>query len=565
MGTGLPGRRPNRSPAGAPHLNSPPGDARRGLKNILSSFLADPIENLQRKAEQLVMIDVPCQVLEGESEAWIREHAWGGVILFAKNVRSREQVSHLCADLQKASTTPMLLAVDQEGGLVNRLAFEDSATGCGNMALAATGSEELTYEVCKASAHELRAAGFNVDFAPCVDINSNPRNPIIGVRSFGQSPELVARFGAAAVRGYQDGGISACAKHFPGHGDTFLDSHESLPTVTRPLAQLEKEELLPFQRCIEAGVDSVMTAHIIYPSLDPQPATLSKAILTDLLRQRMGFQGVIYTDSLLMKAIADNYGMGEAAVMSLAAGADMVLGLGPREVQEDIVAHICLAIEEGRLSQDRVDDALRRLNALKRRRQAGQPHTGAASSDADQAVVRQAAEASITVLRQASARLPVAADQRLVVFTPSHLPQSPLGDLQSFPHLRDAFHRHRPHTEMVEYHGGDEPQHFDQLVARAQKADVVLLGLYARSTLLPTHLELARRLGTLDVPLAIALLASPYVAHQLPERATLITGYNCTRPSVDALAQVVVGRLPARGHCPVRLSGICEEGGGVTW
>ncbi|HEY4002619.1 MAG TPA: beta-N-acetylhexosaminidase [Candidatus Xenobia bacterium] len=535
------------------------------MSNILSSFMPSPVETLQRKVEQVMMIDLPGHVLSGDTESRIREHAWGGVILFAKNVQSRGQVARLCADLQKLSGTPLLVAVDQEGGLVNRLAFEDSATGCGNMALSATGSEDLTYQVCQASARELRSAGFNVDFAPCIDINSNPANPIIGVRSFGQSPGRVARFGAAAVRGYQDGGISACAKHFPGHGDTHLDSHEALPRVDRPVEQLEREELWPFRAAIEAGVDGVMTAHIVYPTLDATPglpATLSGPILTGLLREKMKFDGVIYSDSLLMKAIADNFGMGEAAVQSLAAGADMILALGPQDVQEECVATVCLAIEEGRLPKARLDDAFRRVVALKRKRGAGKPHDGAASSSADMDVVRKAAEASITVLRNPGL-LPLAASSNVLVLTPSSLPHSPLGDLTPFPHLQASFNRYRPEAEVVAFAGSDERLPLDDLVARATGRDAVVLGLYARSGLQPQHLELARRLD--GTPLIVLLLASPYVAHQLPERAALVTGYNCTRWSVDAMVQVVLGLKPPQGHCPVALAGIGEEGLGLTW
>ena len=288
---------------------------------------------------------------------WVRRRlaeGLGGVCLFAWNVGD---VAALTAAL-RAERDGLLVAVDEEGGDVTRLEWERGSSFPGNLALGAVDDVELTERVAAAIAGTLARAGANLNLAPVADANTNPRNPVIGVRSFGSDPAVVARHVAAFVRGTQRQGVAACAKHFPGHGDTAQDSHVELP-VGEPCLE-------PFRAAIAAGAKAVMTAHLVAPSLDDRPATLSRRIVTELLREELGFDGVVVSDALEMRAISARLGAGEAAVQALAAGCDaLCLGhdLGDAAVGA-VVAAVSTAVREGRLAEERLAEAAARVEAL---------------------------------------------------------------------------------------------------------------------------------------------------------------------------------------------------------
>jgi beta-N-acetylhexosaminidase len=292
---------------------------------------------------------------------WVRrelEAGLGGVVLFSRNVRDPEQVAALTAAVRSVRPD-VVVATDEEGGDVTRLAADGGSSYPGNWALGAVDDVALTERVAAAIAGDLMATGVNLDFAPVADVNTNPQNPVIGVRSFGADAALVARHVAAFVRGLQGGGVAACAKHFPGHGATELDSHLELPTVAAV-------ELAPFQAAIDAGVQSIMTAHIRVPAIDDQPATLSRRLLTDVLRGELGFRGMVVTDALEMRALSSTLAPGEAAVRALAAGADaLCLGhdLGEHAVQA-VRDAVVAAVRSGRLAEERVADAAARVTAV---------------------------------------------------------------------------------------------------------------------------------------------------------------------------------------------------------
>jgi beta-N-acetylhexosaminidase len=257
----------------------------------------------------------------------------------------------------------LLIAIDEEGGDVTRLHAATGSAYPGNLALGAAGDPALTRSVGLAMGAELAAAGINLDLAPVADVNSNPANPVIGVRSFGADPELVATHTVAMVEGLQAAGVAACVKHFPGHGDTTVDSHLALPVVDADRAALEPA-LAPFRAAIGAGVQSVMTAHILVPALDRAPATLSRPILTGLLRGQLGFDGMVVTDALEMGAIAGSLGIGEAAVRALAAGADAVCvgrDHAGEKVVEQLTGTLAGAVRSGRLPEERLAEAAERV------------------------------------------------------------------------------------------------------------------------------------------------------------------------------------------------------------
>jgi beta-N-acetylhexosaminidase len=287
------------------------------------------------------------------------------VILFARNVESPAQLAQLTYEVKTAADSPLMMSVDQEGGRVLRM--REPFTAVPSMRqVGRAGDEKLAYEVGRVLARELRAVNFDMNLAPVLDVDTNPSNPVISSRSFGGSTDLVARLGVAVVRGLQDHSVAACVKHFPGHGDTNKDSHKELPTLpNHDLARLDEVELPPFKAAIDAGVASVMTAHVIYSPIDGKyPATLSRAILGGLLRQRFGFDGLVMSDDMQMHAIADNYGFDESIVLAAAAGVDLFWICHSVELQNRAIDVLVRATENGELVKSRLEEASRRLDAV---------------------------------------------------------------------------------------------------------------------------------------------------------------------------------------------------------
>jgi beta-N-acetylhexosaminidase len=289
--------------------------------------------------------------------------------LFGRNITSPGQLAALTAQL-RAERDDVLVAVDEEGGDVTRLEVRTGSSFPGNHALGAVDDVDLTREVAYALGRRLAECGVNFNWAPSADVNSNPANPVIGVRSFGADPELVARHTAAYVTGLQSAGVAACTKHFPGHGDTEVDSHLALPRIDAEPAVLQDRELAPFRAAITAGTRAMMSAHILVPALDPdRPATLSRRILTDLLRDELAYDGLIVTDGMEMRAIAGTYGIERGSVLAIAAGADAICvggGLADEETVRRLRDALVAAVRSGELAEERLAEAAERVRALAR-------------------------------------------------------------------------------------------------------------------------------------------------------------------------------------------------------
>jgi beta-N-acetylhexosaminidase len=295
------------------------------------------------------------------------EGGLAGVTLFGPNVADPEQLALLTTALREATAEPVI-AIDEEGGDVTRVTYWSGSPYPGNAALGAVDDPELTARVHEAIGADLAALGINVDLAPCVDVLVTADNPAIGTRAFGADPGLVARHTAAAVTGLQSAGVAACAKHFPGHGSTRTDTHEAIATISGDLAELRRRDLPPFRAAIAAGTAAVMPGHLLLPELTGDlPASLSAAAMTGLLRGELGFTGVIISDALEMRAVSDPFGIPEAAVMAVTAGADL-LCLGrdtSQEVYQAVVSALSDAVREGRLPGRRLEDAADRVAALR--------------------------------------------------------------------------------------------------------------------------------------------------------------------------------------------------------
>ncbi|MGN9760509.1 glycoside hydrolase family 3 protein [Streptomyces sp. SD31] len=289
--------------------------------------------------------------------------------LFGRNIASPEQLAALTAQL-RAERDDVLVAIDEEGGDVTRLEVRCGSSFPGNHALGAVDDVELTRQVASELGRRLAACGVNLNWAPSADVNSNPANPVIGVRSFGADTALVARHTAAYVTGLQSAGVAACTKHFPGHGDTAVDSHHALPRIDAALDVLTDRELSPFRAAIAAGTRAVMSAHILIPALDPDhPATLSRPVLTDLLRGDLGYTGLIVTDGMEMQAIAATYGIERGSVLAIAAGADAICvggGLADDETVRRLRDALVEAVRSGELPEERLAEAAERVRELAR-------------------------------------------------------------------------------------------------------------------------------------------------------------------------------------------------------
>jgi beta-N-acetylhexosaminidase len=325
--------------------------------------------SIRRDIGQLLIGSFAATTIPSELRALAREFQLGGIILFSRNIEAPEQVAELSRDSQQlAGELPLWVSVDQEGGRVARL--RAPFTEWPPMAtLGRSGDPTLALRFASALATELKAVGITLDYAPVLDIHTNPKNPVIGDRALAESAELVATLGAAIVRGLQDSGVAACGKHFPGHGDTAVDSHLELPLVEHPPDRLRRVELVPFREAVAAGVAFIMTAHVLVPSLDEEkPATLSPRIVRALLREELGYEGVILSDDLEMNAIATTYAVPDAAVQAIAAGCDGILICsGNVEVQAATLEALVYAVESGTIAYQRLEDALARLRRAKER------------------------------------------------------------------------------------------------------------------------------------------------------------------------------------------------------
>ncbi|NLG78636.1 MAG: beta-N-acetylhexosaminidase [Firmicutes bacterium] len=535
--------------------------------------------SLEEKVGQMVMAGFPGKLPEAEVRTLIEKWHLGGVILFSRNLSDPFQTAYLVNELQKMAASsgagiPLFVAADQEGGYVTRL--PGATPFPGNMGLGAAGDAELARRVAEATARELRACGINMNFAPVVDVNSNPSNPVIGIRSFGESPEAVARLGVAMIQGFQKEGVSATAKHFPGHGDTSLDSHIDLPTVPHDRKRLKDVELKPFQAAVDAGVDAIMTAHVTFPAVEPKPgmpATLSRAVLTGLLRQEMGFGGLIVTDAMEMGAIVKNFGLGEAAVMAVNAGADMVLIGWPKDWQDAVRVADALvqAAKSGEIPMARVDESVRRILSVKEKRGIlASPLVDAnrakalVGSDADRKLALDAARRAICLVRDAKGLVPLSARSagRLLVVFPKVGTLTQVEDESGEPTSLASYLRPALETvDEVSMPTNPDAAQREDIAARAQRYDTVIILTYrAWSSAGAGQAALVSSIAAKHRRVIAVALREPYDLRKYDTVGTYLAAFNASSVSMEALADVLLGRAKPTGRLPVQIPGMYPVG-----
>lgn len=525
---------------------------------------------LEQKIGQMFICGFHSLVPDDQIKKLIQEHHLGGVIYFRRNIGDPEQVANLSASLQKLSADqgnlPLWIAIDQEGGMVARIDHKRVSRIPGNMALGATGNPDYSYEVSRVSAEELLQLGINMNFAPCLDVNNNARNPVIGVRSFGEDPERVAEHGVAVIKAFQEKGLSAAAKHFPGHGDTNVDSHMGLATVEHDLDRLQQVELKPFIEAIRAGVDVIMTAHVIFPAIEPEriPATLSRPVLTGLLREDLAYDGIIVTDCLEMHAIAKFFGIGEGAVKAIEAGADVVLVSHTLNDQIEAIEAVKHAVRTGRISEKTIDAAVTRILALKNKRLAGLKTSDAPAPavfverhekpEVDR-LLKEISLKSVTLVKDRG-QLPLQAEAPVLVIWPELRSETQVDEpWTEFVTLGDALSSHLEQVQEIVVSAEPDEQEIERALSAAAGFSQVVLVTYTAGSALPEGQRLLaeKLMEQKHDKLVAASTRNPYDLNEIPSMPAYLCCYENTPYFMEALASVLSGTSKAEGKLPVSL------------
>ncbi len=526
------------------------------FKNWIGVEFLEKLSSLQ-KIGQRFAAGFPSYEISDDYVRLVKEYKIGNVILFKENIKSKEQLSALCVKLQaliqRETGHPAFIAIDQEGGVVSRLS-SDAAVTPSAMAIAATGNVQNAYEAGLITGRELMAMGVNMNLAPDMDVNSNPRNPVIGVRSYGDTAEAVGSFGVQMIHGLRDAGVLCTAKHFPGHGDTAVDSHLGLPSVDKTLEELKACELKPFQAAIQAGVSAVMTSHILFPRLEPDglPATMSRRIITDLLKNELGFSGLVLSDCMMMNAIQGHFGTVNGCLMAAKAGVDLIFISHSRELAGEAARAMLEAYENGGLDRDEMDASVQRMirfkeDMLKRT----VPDLRVVGCEANrEAVSRMMAEAVTEVNVPPAGRPELGASPLFLgcyPFRPT-IASNPEDQGISFPRF------------MAERLGGDflmtsiDP--VKEEIKAAEKAaaghSCLVVGTY-NGHLKPGQTGLVKALCLTGIPVVCVALRNPYDLTDLPLNVYALAAYAYDDLSLNAIANVLSFKAQAPGRLPVTL------------
>ncbi|MEU0434565.1 glycoside hydrolase family 3 protein [Streptomyces sp. NPDC006290] len=493
----------------------------------------------------------------------IAKYRVGGIIYFAwaHNTRDPHQIADLSNGIQRASLEqprglPLLISTDQEHGIVARVG-KPATLFPGAMALGAGGSRADARTVGRIGGAELRAIGISQDYSPDADVNVNPANPVIGVRSFGADPDAVAGMVAAEVKGYQSSGVAATAKHFPGHGDTAVDSHFGFPVITHSRELWSALDAVPFRAAIRAGIDSIMTAHIMVPALDPagDPATLSHPILTGILRGELGYDGVVVTDSLGMEGVRTKYGDDRVPVLALKAGVDQLLNPPDLSVAWNAVLN---AVRGGELTEARLDESILRILRLKSKHGVlSDPYVREGGVDrvvgipAHLRAADRIAERTTTLLVNKEGLLPLSRRCTPRVLVVGADPASPsLSDGPPTTVLAGALTELGFTATALSTGTAPSAATIAKAVAAAADADAVVVGTY-NVTATGSQKTLVERLLATGVPVIAVAIRNPYDIALLPGVGACLASYSWTDVEVRAAARVIAGRVDPRGKLPV--------------
>lgn len=531
---------------------------------------------LEEKIGQLIVCPYSGRFLNRESEEMksleflVAKRKIGGLILYGGNVY---ETARLTNRLQKLAEIPLLISSDLERGLGNQI--EGATQFPPLMGLGAIGSEEKAYLMGKVTAAEARAIGIHLTYAPVADVNINPDNPIINVRSVGESPEQVSRLATAFIKGCQENALLATAKHFPGHGDTDLDSHSVLPIIKADLERLEKVELYPFQKAIEAGVSVIMSSHLHLPVLDSTPhlpASLSSPILTELLRKKLGFKGLIVTDAMDMGGITMYYSPQEAALKAVQAGADLILK-SPQP--EEVLDFLIKALREGGLSEARIDASVKRI--LEAKAKLGLHKNKlintetldiSIASEEHVRLAKQMFEDSITLVKNNNQILPLAdSGLKIAVFSLSSDPGGYFAGRTFIEEIEEKY------PELISFYADayTGENFLQEGLEKINDADVVVFALFSNRRAQKgtvdmdlKHIEMVREAAEGSAPVVVISFGSPYFIRHFPQVDSYLCVYRWSREAQKTAARAIFGDIDIRGRLPVSIPDLYPLGHGLT-
>jgi beta-N-acetylhexosaminidase len=547
-------RPPSRGKAHRISKPDPKSDTKSSVERMIAGMSVD------EKVGQLLIVGFAGTEVNDQIRLWVQQRHIGGIALFSRNIVNVEQTMRFTRDLHAltARRIPLFVALDQEGGTVARV--KDGALALpGNMTLGASRDPLLAFVAGQALAVDLRRLGFNMNLAPVLDVNSNPQNPVIGVRSYGERPDLVGQLGAWYVRGQQEMGVVAVAKHFPGHGDTQSDSHYAMPSVGADMKRLQQLELVPFRQAVDAGLDAVMTAHIALPAVSENatiPATLSQRVITGILRRQLGFQGIVMTDGLEMQGVANRYGSGRAAVLAILAGGDMPMVLWTDETREDVYRSLLRAVRTGEISRERLDQSVRRILTVKFNRNLFDAQyvppalARVGQHDLHAQVADRIARAGVTLVRNEGDLLPLARSggaTKTVVLAPPGAFSNRMARASGITVVEVPMvpSRQRRRDEAM------------RLVALLQNADTFVAAVVNRY-----HLEIVGQVMKKlpKKPLALVSFASPYFLAEIPQADAYVCTYSYLDVAQNAAAEALLGEFRMTGRLPVSIPGYYPYG-----
>ncbi len=509
---------------------------------------------LKEKIGQMLMVGFDGAVAPSYLLDWLGSGRIGGVYLFARNVESPAQVKQLVDSCHNAAKYPILVGIDQEGGTVARLraGFSESP---GAMALGASRDTQLAEDIAFMIGRELAALGINWNFAPVADVAHNSANPSVGTRSAGVDKDLVKDFVIAQIKGFERAGVASTAKHFPGLGNTEIDTHEALARVSGSLRYLYEEDLIPFRGAISANVPCIMTSHVMFEELDDRyPASLSPRVIDGLLRGRLGYDRAVCTDCMEMKAITDGWGAGESAVLAVLAGVDILLFSHSRAGQEAAYDTLLGAAESGRISTERIDKSIARIGAIKRRYQLDdRPPLEIVACEAHRSLARKAARAG-TVLMRPPERWPITRQQsRVLCIEFATQLFSSEEDQDCGTALSRYLRKRLPHAESLIVRSKSE---LDSMLAQAESLDAaweILIIATRNAHLMPWQAQAAQAAIDRHPGAVLLCLRDPYDAKVISDASVILCSNGDSAPSLEAAVDAICGDYTPGGMPTVNL------------
>lgn len=495
----------------------------------------------------------------------IHEYRVGGIILFSRNIGTPNELLKLTSTLQYEAKKagylyPLLICLDQENGVVRRLGNGTTAFP-GAMSIGATRKFENAFNVSFATGQELKELGVNWNLSPVLDVNNNSDNPVIGVRSFGEDPRLVAEFGKKSMKGMQGAGIITTLKHFPGHGDSNVDSHLALPVIGHCRKRLNEVELVPFKECIDAGADTIMSAHVYFPAIEDRenvPATLSRKVISGLLREELGFDGVVTTDCMEMKAISETIGTEKGAVEALNAGVDLIMVSHTLEVQLSTIKEIENALTNGVLKEENLEASLNRINKLKEKYLSWEttPFNSefmSLGSEKHRQLAERVFQESVTIVKNENL-LPLKTNQKILVINPVNQNIYGVEDTKEIKGtLSDAMKELSNHIEVYNIFETFNIKEMELLIERAKEFEVIVIGTLSVSPK-SYEIDLYEKLLGLGIPVVGVAMRNPYDLKYFPKVAAYIATYEFTYLALRTAAKAIFGKSVVSGELPVTLT-----------